>query len=580
MKLPGQALDPVGEPKRRIGDMNTGSQGGRGTHGNLSLRTRNGGPLNIEGAILEAAEGNTVKWAVERGPAEGFLHSAYTFAPDGRRVVSGGANGTLTAYDAGGNIAGHYVGHTGLVRSVALSPDGKLLASGADDQTVRLWNAETFEPLLTIFYDHDDRWVAWTPSGHYIASADGEADSFFGWQVNRGADRDADFVTARQLRKQLYRPDIVNAAVRLRSAGQALEQAGDSGFRITELNRALPPVFRIRNPADNSRVAADSVDVELEFDANPEPLVEIDLHVNGSKVLGRASGTGQRRNLRVPLQGGENRITLTASNRIGDSVERILVVQRAGAPAAAEKGKLYVVAVGVNQFEYPGLANHNLIFAVADAGAVNAALNSQAGKAYTQVKSIVLTDQALSPNKANIERALGVLSEAGPQDTVVFFLAGHGVNQGAEYYFLPRDTRMTGDLMEPSTVISWKFIQEAMVKTAGRRILLIDTCHSGNAFNQRLAKDSRDGYILLMSATDAESVSYEQPEWGHGAFTLALLQGLKGGADLHSDRSIDITELNSYVYGKVKDLTRSMRPIQQPISATLGLFKDFIFAKL
>lgn len=66
-----------------------------------------------------------------------------------------------------------------MVHYLAISPKDGTRVSASNDQTVRLWNLETRENLLTIFHGSDGEWVAWTPSGHYTASPNG--DKMVGW---------------------------------------------------------------------------------------------------------------------------------------------------------------------------------------------------------------------------------------------------------------------------------------------------------------------------------------------------------------------------------------------------------------
>lgn len=110
------------------------------------------------------------------------------WSPDGRHIVSGtGASGAhypihsdneADVWDATtGQLLLRYQGHGSAneVYALAWSPDGKYIASGGDEQVIRVWDVTTGDTSL-LYRGHTDRiWqLAWSPDGKKIASSSGD----------------------------------------------------------------------------------------------------------------------------------------------------------------------------------------------------------------------------------------------------------------------------------------------------------------------------------------------------------------------------------------------------------------------
>ena len=98
-----------------------------------------------------------------------------SYSPDGKRIVSCSDEDTVRLWDAEtGEEMLTLKGHTDEVESVSFSPDGKRVVSGGRDDTLKLWDAETGQEMFTLKGHSGDVWtVSFSPDGKRIVSGSG-----------------------------------------------------------------------------------------------------------------------------------------------------------------------------------------------------------------------------------------------------------------------------------------------------------------------------------------------------------------------------------------------------------------------
>jgi len=513
-------------------------------------------------------------------------------AGNGKFVVYG-CDFSINMTDDAGKTIWENEGIPATAWAVNAAGNDKLVVAALDDGTIRWYRMSDGKELLAFFIDADKKkWILFTPSGYYDASPG--AEDLLGWHINNGPDKIASFYPLSRFKDKYYRPDVIDAILDVYYEGDALKLANQKSnikppTTVQDIRKKLPPTVTISSPTNGSTVSNTTVTISYTVTTPDDaPVKNVRVLIDGRPVTiterGAILTAGAEKKVTVTIPPQNCTITLLAENDNGTSPAANLflkwesVVSSGAKDEFIYKPKLYVLAIGVSEYNNPDL---KLRFAAKDAGDFVNSLMKQKGKLYDDVIVRKLLDK--DATKDAITDGLDwIQRQTGQKDMAMIFYAGHGVNDNnGIYYMLPVAADM--DRIR-TTCLNFEELKQTVSAIAGKVVVFIDACHSGNAMGSTVRRGTTDinslvnelsstenGAITFTSSTGKE-FSLEDVTWGNGAFTKALIEGMNGGAVINGKEKITIKSLDAYISERVKELTGGR---QHPTSVTPPNVPDF-----
>jgi WD40 repeat protein len=522
-----------------------GTEGGGA--GTLTFRRSKRGLLGLEdrGEISQYIPSESGVEAIQKGE----FQSIQVWTPDHRFLFVGDIYGRLsvrlpnTVEDLIDPLAGHELA----VTSLAISGDGRTLASGSADGTLALWDISRSDaseiPRLRKLLDfyavpppigpaREWSWAAWSQDDFYTASSESASTRLLRWFVDNGEYSSPGVFPLSQTPCAHESAEFFGQLLMTRNIAEAKARVGvdeDSSpcapaQDLTSTAASDSPLELLLVAPDVSR--EDTVNVAVGIVAQ-QSFGSVVLRVNGQpRTLNTDQTKGFQEQITVKLHAGQNTLELTAEYGAANlaRISKSVLYQTS---AGTKKPTLRFVAVGISLYKAPQL---RLGFADQDAKAVWNALQKQKGGAFaaSSPEYPPVIDNKATQN--GINKALDWLVGGQDEETIrILYLSGHGDRDGFFAWDADSGSGTRGQ-------ISWRDLTEGLLSSTGKKILIVDACESAGAVEAINSLQKQRSGLAIFAAAPVGAQVKERKVWQHSVYTKLLLDILglpaKDGVDL------------------------------------------------
>ena len=493
-----------------------------------------------------------------------------------------------------------------MVSRVSSKPDGKIGVTLINGQFFIL-NPETGEDDIMLVSEGDNSIIK-THENYYKVNKEG-----YNLVTFRIGDKAYPF---EQFDAIYNRPDLVLKKLNCtdedlinlykKAYDKRLSKIGVEASAVNDFKRV--PNCAISNKNDLTAVTkATTVNLALSF-KDQSGLSSYNVWINNVPVYGKKgksiTGTSKTSEAKVDLVQGVNKIQVACRNKQGiESLLETVYIENISEKTAP---KLYLATIGTSIYKD---SKYNLNYAAKDANDLSTLLSTNKSALYAEVLTKNIADQTVTTEA--VKGLKSFVAEAGINDVVIIFVAGHGVlDEDFNYYFATHPMVFNNPKLKGLIYEDLESLLDGIA--AKKKILIMDTCHSGEIDKEdvffseeddtpaedvsfrsagsavgtkssgvspskvmnELFNDLRKGTgATVISSAGGTEYALESDEWKNGLFSYCMLSGLKNGyADLNKDGEIFLTELQTYTIEKVKALSQGK---QVPNSRIQNLELDF-----